>query len=72
MAKRLQLDFHAATAKWVEENGQPRPCAMGVPWVNADTLETLAQLDIPPTDPWGRPLPNNDDAESVRKKRASG
>jgi len=44
---------------------------MGVPWVNADTLETLAQLDIPPTDPWGRPLPNDDDAESVRKKRAS-
>ncbi len=57
MAKRLQVDFKATTTKYVEENGQPRPCAMGVPWVNADTLQTIAKLDIQRTDPWGRPLP---------------
>ncbi len=69
MAKRLQLDFHAATAKWVEENGQPRPCAMGVAWVNADTLETLARLDIPRTDPWGRPLLANEEGDSPPERK---
>ena len=38
------------------EAGMPQPCALGVPWVNPDTLRTLARLTIPRTDPWGRPL----------------
>jgi hypothetical protein len=41
----------------VEEDGIPQPCALGVPWVNPDTQQTLEKLDIPRTDPWGRPLP---------------
>ena len=41
----------------VEEQGMPQPCALGIPWVNADTQKTLARLHIPRTDPWGRPLP---------------
>lgn len=63
VAKRLQVDFKAPTVRFVEENGQPRPCAMGVPWVNPDTLETLALLEIPRTDPWGRPLPKTEKKE---------
>ncbi|MFQ5478438.1 MAG: hypothetical protein ACE5E4_07470 [Candidatus Binatia bacterium] len=56
MAKRLQLNFRKAVPSRVEEDGQPRPCAMGTGWVNPDTLATLAKCDIPRTDPWGRPL----------------
>jgi hypothetical protein len=44
----------------VEEEGMPQPCALGVPWVNIDTQQTLAKLNIPRTDPWGRPLPERD------------
>ena len=42
----------------VDEDGKPVPCALGQPWVNEDTLRTLAKLHIPRTDPWGRPLPD--------------
>jgi len=42
----------------VDEDGVPQPCALGLPWVNPDTQETLAKLKIPRTDPWGRPLPD--------------
>lgn len=41
-----------------DENGIPVPCALGQPWVNPDTQQTLAKVDIPRTDPWGRPLPD--------------
>ena len=44
----------------VDEEGMPQPCALGVPWVNADTQQTLLKLHIPRTDPWGRPLPEPD------------
>lgn len=43
----------------VDEDGIPQPCALGLPWVNPDTLRTLQKLDIPRTDPWGRPLPES-------------
>ncbi len=33
-----------------------KPCAMGVGWVNRDTLETLGKLDIQRTDAKGQPL----------------
>lgn len=56
MAKRLQVNFHKAGPTLVAENGQPRPCAMGVGWVNADTLDTLAKRRIARTDAKGRPL----------------
>ena len=46
----------------VDEEGMPQPCALGVPWVNPDTQQTLEKLSIPRTDPWGRPLPERDDS----------
>lgn len=56
MAKRLQLNFGRPGPTQVEENGQPRPCAQGVGWVNRDTLKTLSRRSIGATDAWGRPL----------------
>ncbi len=56
MAKRLQVNFAKPRVTRVEENGQPRPCATGVVWVNDDTLATLDRLDIRPTDAKGKPL----------------
>jgi hypothetical protein len=56
----------------VDENGKPVPCALGQPWVNADTLETLRHLRIPRTDPWGRPLPDEPlDGVRDRDRQAS-
>jgi hypothetical protein len=43
------------------ENSAPVPCALGQPWVNEDTLETLEKIRIPRTDPWGKPLPGEPD-----------
>jgi hypothetical protein len=57
MAKRLQVDFHRPGPTMVAENGQPRPCAQGVGWVTADTLQTLEKRHVPRTDAKGRPLP---------------
>ena len=57
MAKRLRVNFDKPVgAERVDEEGQPKPCAMGVHWVNADTLQTLAKRRIARTDPKGRPL----------------
>jgi hypothetical protein len=49
-----------------DEGGMPQPCVLGIPWVNPDTLRTLAQLRIPRTDPWGRPLPDKEEAPGSR------
>ena len=52
------------------ENGVPVPCALGQPWVNEDTLETLEKVRIPRTDPWGKPLPGEpDDPKTGPTKR---
>ncbi len=56
MAKRAQLNFHRPLRDSVDEQGQARPCAMGVGWVNEDTQATLKKRAIPRTDPKGRPL----------------
>ncbi len=57
MAKRLRVYFDKpAGAALVDEEGQAKPCAMGVHWVNVDTQKTLAKRRIPRTDPYGRPL----------------
>ncbi|RMD83226.1 MAG: hypothetical protein D6815_07195 [Candidatus Dadabacteria bacterium] len=57
MAKRLRVLFGKPLgAVRVEEHGQPKPCAMGVGWVNPHTWQTLAKLHIPRTDPKGQPL----------------
>jgi len=60
VAKRMLLHYQKGgfpSYECVEEQGMPQPCALGIPWVNADTQKTLARLHIPRTDPWGRPLP---------------
>lgn len=56
MAKRLQLNFHKPGPSLVDETGQARPCAMGVGWVNRDTLKTLDRRAIARTDAWGNAL----------------
>ena len=57
MAKRLRVNFDKPQgAVRVDEEGQAKPCAMGVHWVNDDTLKTLAKRRIQRTDPKGRPL----------------
>ena len=69
MAKRLRVNFRApAGSQRVDEEGQAKPCAMGVGWVNPDTLTTLAKRKIPRTDPKGRPLTQD---PSRRKPEAS-
>ena len=54
----------------LDENGQPVPCALGQPWVNPDTQETLAKLRIPRTDPFGTPLPGEPDDPKVGRTRS--
>jgi len=61
VAKRMLLHYQRGAFPAFEradEEGMPQPCALGLPWVNLDTLRTLAKLNIPRTDPWGRPLPD--------------
>jgi hypothetical protein len=68
VAKRMLLHFDRGAYpayERVDEQGMPQPCALGVPWVNPDTLRTLARLRIPRTDPWGRPLPEPERSEDV-------
>mgnify|MGYP000045518280 CR=1 FL=1 len=60
----MLLDFkRGAFPAWElePEDGIPVPCVQNQPWVNEDTLATLARLRIPRTDPWGRPLPGEPD-----------
>lgn len=60
MGKRIMTDF---TKKGFphyqeeEEDGMAKPVAMGVPWVNPDTLRTLEKRKIPRTGPRGESLP---------------
>jgi len=57
VAKRLRVNFHKPTgAQQIDEGGQAKPCAMGVGWVNPDTLATLEKVGIERTDAKGRPL----------------
>jgi len=46
MAKRMVSHFSRAgfpSYEKVDEDGQAKPCVYGVPWVNPDTLETIAK-----------------------------
>jgi hypothetical protein len=59
MGKRKMINFARPGADQyedVEEEGMPKPCAMGIPWVNPDTLSTLEQRKIIRTGPKGEPL----------------
>lgn len=59
MAKRLQVNFHKPGPTMVSEDGQPRPCARGVGWVNEHTQQTLEKRHIQRTDAKGRPVPED-------------
>jgi hypothetical protein len=59
MGKRKMINFARPGADQyedVEEEGMPKPCAMGIPWVNPDTLSTLEKRKIGRTGPKGEPL----------------
>jgi len=59
MGKRRMSNFAKAGFphyEEIEEEGMAKPCAMGIPWVNVDTLSTLARRRIPRTGPKGEPL----------------
>lgn len=59
MGKRMRVDFAKKGFPHYEEEeeeGMAKPVAMGVPWVNPDTLKTLAKRKIQPTGPKGEPL----------------
>ena len=59
MGKRKMINFATAGLSQyedVEEEGMPKPCAMGLPWVNTDTMKTLERRNIRRTDPKGEPL----------------
>jgi hypothetical protein len=56
MGKRKMVDFSKAGFPQydeVEEEGMAKPCAMGIPWVNVDTLKTLDRRRIRRTGPKG-------------------
>ena len=62
MGKRQMINFAKPgypQYEEVEEEGMAKPCAMGIPWVNVDTLSTLARRHIRPTGPKGESLPEN-------------
>ena len=59
MGKRMRVDFTKRGFPHYEEEeeeGMAKPVAMGVPWVNPDTLKTLEKRTIPRTGPKGEPL----------------
>jgi hypothetical protein len=59
MGKRKMVNFAKVgfpQYEEVEEEGMPKPCAMGIPWVNTDTLKTLERRNIRRTGPKGEPL----------------
>ena len=59
MGKRRMINFAKAGFphyEEVEEEGMAKPCAMGIPWVNIDTLKTLDRRHIRRTGPKGEPL----------------
>jgi len=61
MGKRMMIDFAKAgfpQYQEVEEEGMAKPCAMGLPWVNPDTLKTLNRRKIRRTGPKGEGLDN--------------
>jgi hypothetical protein len=69
MGKRKMINFGKAGFSQyedVEEEGMPKPCAMGIPWVNPDTLKTLERRNIRRTGPKGEPL----DEQPLQSSRA--
>ena len=71
MGKRMMVHFGKRGFphyEEVEEEGMAKPCAAGLPWVNPDTVRTLAERDVPRTGPKGEPL----EPDSARPEAAPG
>ncbi len=67
MGKRLMINFVKVGFphyEEVEEEGMAKPCAMGLPWVNPHTLQTLEKRNIQPTGPKGEPLDTRESQQS--------
>ena len=59
MGKRMMVNFGKEgfpQYEEVEEEGMAKPCAMGLPWVNPDTVRTLALRQVGRTGPKGEAL----------------
>ncbi len=59
MGKRMMVDFGKEgfpQYEEVEEEGMAKPCAMGLPWVNPDTVRTLELRRVGRTGPKGEAL----------------
>lgn len=59
MGKRMMVNFSKVgfpQYEEVEEEGMAKPCAMGLPWVNQDTVKTLELRQISRTGPKGETL----------------
>jgi len=50
----------------IDEEGQAKPCVYGVPWVNVDTLRTIARHGDVRTGPKGEPVAA--DSPMIRKR----
>ncbi len=73
MGKRMMVNFSKVgfpQYEEVEEEGMAKPCAMGLPWVNEDTVKTLELRQISRTGPKGETLENLETFES-RDEKAS-
>ncbi len=59
MGKRMMINFGKEgfpQYEEVEEEGMAKPCAMGLPWVNLDTVRTLELRQVKRTGPKGETL----------------
>jgi hypothetical protein len=68
MGKRMMVNFSKVgfpQYEEVEEEGMAKPCAMGLPWVNQDTVKTLELRQISRTGPKGENLESRDDKASI-------
>jgi hypothetical protein len=63
MAKRMMVDFQRGRYPHFipeEEDGMAKPCAIGIEWVNPDTLQTIRKRTVLRTGPKGEPLETAD------------
>lgn len=59
MGKRMMVNFGKEgfpQYEEVEEEGMAKPCALGLPWVNSDTVRTLELRQVRRTGPKGEAL----------------
>jgi hypothetical protein len=67
MAKRIVTHFSRTgypSYQRLDDDDQAKPCVYGVPWVNPDTLATIAKRGGKRTGPKGEPLAANGRARS--------